>query len=237
MSYLINLNIIIIFVEKIILIDKPKNWTSNDVVQKIKHTCKFKKVGHAGTLDPNATGLLILAYDEDTKKLNDLLIETKQYECWVCFGIETNTGDVTGQIIYQDNTKIKKRKLIKAIKNLSNNSYYQTPHKFSAIKINGKKAYEYARQNKEIKIEPKLVKLNNFKIINFDKKEKILHIIIDVSKGFYVRSFCKDIADQLKTHATLNNLRRLKCGNYKIEDALKIEDFITKWKSNITTCN
>ena len=220
--------------EKIILIDKPKNWTSNDVVQKIKCACKFKKIGHAGTLDPNATGLLILAYDESTKKLNNLFLDQKQYLCSIKFGIETDTGDITGKIIYTDlkNIDLGNEIVMSILQNFLKNYKFQKPHKYSAIKINGKKAYEYARDNIEVDIKEKPINFINYEIISIDNNNKTIELLIDVSKGFYVRSFCMDFAKQLNTVATLINLRRIKSGCYNVKDALTIVKFIEQYKND-----
>lgn len=211
--------------EKILLINKPIDWTSNDVVQKIKNTFKYKKVGHAGTLDPNATGLLIIGYDESTKQLSKLIIDDKQYIAKIKFGIETNSGDITGTITNKKETELD----INDIKNKCDSfldNYYQTPHAYSAIKINGKKAYEYARKNIDVKIEPRLVKIYHYDLINFDSINQELIIKIDVSKGFYVRSFAVDLAKKLNTYATIISLERTKCGKYQLIDAIELDQLI-----------
>lgn len=208
--------------DKLILIDKPKHWTSNDVVRKIKKILKVKKIGHGGTLDPLATGLLILGIEEGTKELNNLLNTTKEYEAIIHFNYETTTFDLEGEVVNYKPRTIKLDEIIKVLDIFVNNDYYQEPPKFSAVKINGKKSYDLARKNIDFKLEPKLVKLLNYKIVSFAHNE--LKIILEVSKGFYIRSFAHDLGIKLDNYANLADLRRTKIGNFNLKDALQIKD-------------
>ena len=207
---------------------KPLHWTSNDVVKKIKYSLKLKKVGHGGTLDPLADGVLIIGINDGTKQLNQHLNDTKQYLTTITFGFQTTTLDMEGDIVKKTNQIPKIKEINQALVELKNNEYWQTPPIYSAIKINGKPAYQYARNNCEIEIAPKLVKLINYEIIEFNNNQ--LKILIDVSKGFYVRSFARDLAIKLNSLATISQLTRTKSGNYQIDDAIRIEDFINEYK-------
>lgn len=207
---------------KLILIDKPKHWTSNDVVRKIKNILKVKKIGHGGTLDPLATGLLILGIEEGTKELNNLLNSTKEYEAIIHFNYETTTYDLEGEVVNYQSKEIKLDELIDALEIFVNNEYYQEPPRFSAVKINGHKSYELARKNINFKLEPKLVKLFNYRIVSFAKNE--LKIILEVSKGFYIRSFAHDLGIKLNNYANLADLKRTKIGDFSLNDALTIKE-------------
>jgi len=218
--------------DKIILIDKPQGWTSADVVAKIKGACRYNKVGHAGTLDPMATGLLVIGYNEGTKLLGDLALDIKQYQVTIKFGIATDTGDATGKTIDKQFVKLTEKQIKPALASFENEDYYQVPHQYSAVKINGKKAYEYAREGQQIDIEPRLVKLNGFRINNFNPNKQELSITINVTKGFYVRSFAEDLAAKLHTVAHITSLTRTKVGDYKLKDAYTLMEYINIYGKN-----
>jgi len=212
--------------DKIILINKPLGWTSNDVVVKIKHACGYKKVGHAGTLDPQASGLLILAYDEGTKLLSKLILENKEYEAKIVFGSKTKTGDASSEIVETKPCNLTLKEINNFIDYFINNPYMQKPHRYSAVKIHGQKAYQLARENKEVEIPPKLVKINFIKIIKFDESNQTLDLILNVSKGFYVRSFAEDLAQKLNTLGHVSKLHRTKCGDFDIKNAYTLIDYL-----------
>lgn len=217
------------FNEKIILIDKPQGWTSADVVAKIKGACRYNKVGHAGTLDPMATGLLVIGYDEGTKLLGNLALDIKQYQVTIKFGVATDTGDATGKIIDKRFCKLTEKLVKPALASFENEQYYQVPHQYSAVKINGKKAYEYARENIHVDIQPRLVTIYGYKVNDFNPNKQELKMTMNVSKGFYVRSFAIDLAKKLDTVAHITELRRTKCGDYKIKDAYSLKEYIEKY--------
>ncbi len=215
--------------DKIILIDKPQGWTSNDVVAKIRNACGYKKVGHAGTLDPMATGLLVIGYDEGTRLLGDLMNETKQYQTTIKFGIRTDTGDKTGTVIEKQRVKLNEKQVKRALASFVDQDYLQRPHPYSAVKVNGKKAYEYAREGNPLNLEPKLVKINGFRINNFNPNKQELSITLNVTKGFYVRSFAEDLAAKLNTVAHITTLVRTKCGDFKLKNAYTLIEYLNTY--------
>ncbi len=212
--------------DQIVVINKPKNWTSNDVVRKIKKSLSVKKVGHGGTLDPLATGVLIIGIGKATKQLNHHLNDVKKYYCEIEFGYATDTYDLEGEIINRKPINNINLDLITRQLEIFKLEYFQTPPIYSAIKKNGKPLYQYARENKLIKPEPRLVKLLDYKIIEF--LNGILKLEIKVSKGFYVRSLANDLGLTLNNYATLTKLVRTASGKYSIDDAQDIESFINK---------
>ena len=206
----------------ILIIDKPAGITSHDVVAKVRKALKTKKVGHTGTLDPLATGVLVVCVEKATKLVNYLTCDEKTYEVKMKFGIKTDTGDITGKIIDEDpNYDID----INKIKNIINKfigKQKQIPPMYSAIKINGKKLYELAREGIEIEREAREIEI--FDIRNIEWKNEILKYTVHCSKGTYIRSLCEDIAKELGTIGTMTNLRRIQSGEFQIKDAIKIED-------------
>ena len=206
----------------ILIIDKPAGITSHDVVAKVRKALKTKKVGHTGTLDPLATGVLVVCVEKATKLVNYLTCDEKTYEVEMKFGIKTDTGDITGKIIDEDpNYDID----INKIKNTINKfigKQKQIPPMYSAIKINGKKLYELAREGIEIEREARKIEI--FDIRNIEWKNEILKYTVHCSKGTYIRSLCEDIAKELGTIGTMTNLRRIQSGEFQIKDAIKIED-------------
>ncbi len=209
----------------ILIINKPKNWTSNDVVQKVKGILKAKKVGHGGTLDPLATGVLIIGINSGTKLLSQFLIDEKEYIAKIQFGFNTTTYDLEGDIINRDNKIIKLDDINKVLK-FYLNEHDQYPPIYSAIKKDGKPLYAYARNNIEVEIKPRIMKVLEYKVIDY--QNNILEIKMAVPKGFYIRSFSNDIGIKLNTYATLIDLIRTKSGDFKIEDAIEIESLINE---------
>tara|TARA_Y100000748_G_C15399844_1_gene451018 strand:- start:212 stop:901 length:690 start_codon:yes stop_codon:yes gene_type:complete len=206
-----------------LLIDKKLDWTSFDVVRKIRNITKSKKVGHAGTLDPLASGLLIICTGKHTKKINEFLNLDKTYTGKFVIGSTTPSHDLETEI---ENTKsisgINKNEVDKIV-----NSFLgiqlQRPPKYSAVKIDGKRAYELARKEQDFKIKEKEIKINEFKILNFSSP--VIEFYISCSKGTYIRSLARDIGLRLGCGAYLSELRRTKIGNFDVDDASTIEEF------------
>lgn len=205
----------------ILVIDKPNGMTSHDVVAKARKILGTRKIGHTGTLDPLATGVLVLCIDKATKLVPLLTCEEKFYEVEMKFGIKTDTGDITGNVIETASAEINIDSLYSTIQNMVGKQT-QLPPMFSAVKINGKKLYEYAREGIEVEREAREIEI--FDISNVSYENEILKYTIHCSKGTYVRTVCEDIAQRLGTVGTMTNLRRIKSGSFSIEDSLKLEE-------------
>ncbi|MCV3734532.1 tRNA pseudouridine(55) synthase TruB [Ureaplasma miroungigenitalium] len=213
--------------KNILVINKPLDWTSFDVVNKLKYLLKVKKIGHAGTLDPNATGVLIIGINQGTKLLGQLTLDEKEYVADILFNVHTDTYDIVGNVLYRDEKKVNLEMIQKAMEIFVQQDYHQTPPMHSAIKINGKKAYDFARKNIHLELPSRLVQIKEYEIISFT--DNILKIRLLVSKGFYIRSFAVDLAKQLNTYATLKNLIRTRSGEFSLEDAMEIEEVYDYW--------
>ncbi len=206
----------------IFIINKPYQWTSNDVIRKIKSNNKFKKIGHAGTLDPLATGILPILVNDSTKYFDYFQTFKKSYLAEIKFGFSTSSYDLEGDIDGKTDYLPQNIDLIK--KNISYfiGSIKQVPPKYSAIKKNGKRLYDYARNDEDIEIESREVEVSEIKII--DWKTPILRVIINCSSGFYVRSFANDLGKKLGSLAVLTSLSRINYGPFKIKDSINIEN-------------
>lgn len=204
----------------IILVDKPKDFTSRDVVNVVSKKLNTKKIGHTGTLDPLATGLLILTIGKATKISELITSDIKDYIATFKFGIKTDTLDITGNIIKNEYKKIEKKDLINTLKKY-NGTYLQEVPLYSAVKVNGKKLYEYARKNEEVTLPKKEVIIYELDLLEFEEEIKIKCL---VSKGTYIRSLIRDIGLDLGTYATMTSLIRTKQGNFNLIDSYSIED-------------
>ena len=208
----------------IIVVNKPKEFTSNDVVCKVKRILK-EKVGHTGTLDPNATGVLPLLIGKGTLLSKYLINHDKKYEAVIKLGIKTDTADIEGKIIEEkcvNENNLVKENIEKIFESLIGEQE-QVPPMYSAIKINGKKLYEYARSGKEIEVKSRRIKLYNLVLNSINKKENELTFTVECSKGTYIRTLCENIAEKLNTVGYMKELKRLKVGEFKIEDSINIE--------------
>jgi tRNA pseudouridine55 synthase len=212
-------------IDGIILIDKPSALTSHQVVDVIRHKLGIRRVGHAGTLDPLATGLLVIMIGRATKLSNSLLQEEKSYQVKMQLFIATDSGDITGKVIANETPAIPSLTEIKqAINSFNHREYYQTPPLFSAIKIKGKKLYQYARQGLAVTVPPRLVQIKEIELLDYQPDKSLIEFRVKCSKGTYVRSLVSDIAQQLKTVATVTSLRRLSSGNFSLEQAVSLEE-------------
>lgn len=205
----------------IIVINKPKDLTSRDVVNIISKNLNIKKVGHNGTLDPLATGVLVICFGKYTK-LNDLLTShEKEYIAEVTLGLETDTLDITGKILNKNTPHITKEEIIKALKNFEK-TYNQEVPKYSAVKVSGKKLYEYAREGKEVILPKKEVTIYQNELLSFTENK--FNFKTKVSKGTYIRSLIRDILASLNETGTMSNLKRTKQGIFKLEDSYTLDD-------------
>ena len=207
----------------IILVNKEKGMTSRDVVNIVSHVCHTKKVGHTGTLDPMATGLLVICVGRATKLVEVLTSHQKEYIASMIFGIKTDTKDITGTIIEQRETHMKSDQIKKVINNMPT-TYQQEVPIYSAVKINGKKLYEYARKKEEVTLPTREVTIEKLQIIDWQEQEQKLTFLTRVSKGTYIRSLVEDIASHLNTIGTMTELIRTKVGHFTLENANTISE-------------
>ncbi len=211
---------------EVLVIDKPKNMTSRDVVNIVSKKFHTKKVGHTGTLDPLATGVLVILVGKYTSLVEIITSYDKIYEAEITLGIETDTMDITGNIIKEEKCNFSKEEIIEALNSMVG-EYEQIVPAYSAVKINGKKLYEYARENKEVELPKRKVNIKSLELISeikYKENKVIFNIRTNVSKGTYIRSLVTDIASKLGTIGTMSELRRIKQGNISIEDADTLED-------------
>ena len=216
----------------IILINKEKGCTSHDVVNKIKHIFN-EKVGHTGTLDPNAIGLLPILIGQGTKLSYYLINHDKEYDVTLKLGIKTDTADAEGNIIEERNVdkSILKENKVEDVLKLFVGKQNQIPPMYSAIKVNGKKLYEYARKNIEVEIKPREIEIYDIKLSKIDIEEKTIEFTVKCSKGTYIRSLCEDIATRMGTIGFMKELNRTKVGIFEISDSIKINE-LEKHKDN-----
>ena len=207
----------------VIVVDKPKGITSRDVVNKVCKVLKTKKVGHTGTLDPIATGVLVICIGKATKLVEVLTLEEKEYVATVKLGILTDTLDTDGKIIKEEKSKTNKQSLIKVLNSFIG-TYNQEVPIYSAIKIKGKKLYEYARSGKNVKLPKRKVIIKNIELLEF--RNNSYKFKVSVSKGTYIRSLIKDINDKLGIIGVMSDLKRTKQGKFNIEDSYSVYDII-----------
>lgn len=208
----------------IIVINKPKEYTSHDVVAKVKKILNIKKVGHTGTLDPNATGVLPLLLNTGTKLSKYLIEHDKEYEVTLELGIKTDTADIEGNVIKKEEINWEKLNDIEETLNTFLGEQTQIPPIYSAIKVNGKKLYEYARSGQNINIESRNIQIYEIELQKIDKQKNEINFRVHCSKGTYIRSLCEDIAQRLGTIGYMKELTRTKVGNFTINEAVKIEE-------------
>ena len=211
----------------IIVINKEKEYTSHDVVAKLKKKLNISKVGHTGTLDPNATGVLPILIGKGTKFSKYLINHDKIYEVELELGKKTDTADIEGKVIEEKNVDEKyiKENLLQVLESFVGKQE-QIPPMYSAIKKNGKKLYEYARAGEKVDIEPRKIEIYKIDLNKYDKN--IISFVVSCSKGTYIRSLCEDIAEKLNTVGYMKNLKRLQVGKFNIKDAVYIDDIDLK---------
>ena len=202
--------------DEIIIINKQKGLTSRDVVNKACKILNTKKIGHTGTLDPIATGVLVLCCGKATKLVELLTCDDKEYIATVKLGILTDTLDVDGNIIKKENVNLDKHDLIDTLNSFIG-EYEQEVPIYSAVKIKGKKLYEYARENKDVILPKRLVKIKSIKLLQFSDNK--YQFKVTVSKGTYIRSLIKDINDKLGIIGSMSDLLRIRQGIFDIKDS------------------
>lgn len=209
----------------ILIVNKEKNWTSNDVVQKVKRLTG-QKVGHTGTLDPLATGVLPLLIGKGTLLSKYLINHDKTYIAKVKLGIKTDTADLEGKIIERidvDESIFNQNKIENVLKSFIG-TQNQIPPMYSAIKIKGKKLYEYARSGQNVDIPERKIEIYKMELINFDKNTKEVEFEVSCSKGTYIRTLCEDVAKKMGNIGTMSSLNRVTVGDFKIENAITINN-------------
>lgn len=210
----------------IILINKEKKYTSHDVVANVKKILKVK-VGHTGTLDPNATGILPLLLGNATKISKYLINHNKEYIAELKLGVKTDTADGEGKVIAEKQVNLEEifeniNESIQQILNSFVGKTLQKPPMYSAIKVNGKKLYEYARKNEKVEVKSRQIEIYKMELIKLDLKENIIKFKVRCSKGTYIRTLCEDIAEKLNTYGYMKELQRTEVGDFKIENAITI---------------
>ena len=209
-----------------LFIDKDINCTSRDVVNEIIKKVETSKVGHTGTLDPLATGVLVICVGKATKLVSLLTCDNKTYEAEITLGIKTDTYDAEGNILEECDVNISRDRIIDALNSFIG-EYEQEVPIYSAVKVNGKKLYEYARNNESVELPKRIVRIDDIALIDdiqYKNNKTIFKIKVSVSKGTYIRALVNDISHRLNTIGIMSGLRRIKLGNISIEDCKKIDD-------------
>jgi len=209
---------------EILLIDKPIDWTSFDVVRKIKSIFNIKKAGHAGSIDPKATGLLIVCTGKKTKELRNFMELDKEYIGKFQLGITTPSYDTETEIVEKRDTSNIEETKVKELAKSFIGKRKQFPPIYSAIKYKGKPLYKYARKGRKIEVEPRDIRINEFEITNFDNP--YVDFRISCSKGTYIRALVNEFGNILGCGATLLSLRRVRIGNYFVDDAISINELM-----------
>ena len=208
----------------VILINKPKGITSRDVVNEVCKILKTKKVGHTGTLDPIASGVLVVCVGKATKLVDIITSANKEYVATVKLGLLTDTLDLDGEVLKKEKVAIRKEELSKVLDSFLG-KYEQEVPIYSAVKVNGKKLYEYAREGKKVNLPKRMVEIKEIELINLTEEEYKFKVL--VSKGTYIRSLIYDINRKLNVIGVMSDLVRTKQGIFNIDDAYTIEDIKT----------
>ena len=223
---------------EVLAFDKPLHWTSFDLVAKVRHAIcrqlgkKKLKVGHSGTLDPLATGVVVICTGKKTKLIDTLQYDVKEYVATLQLGATTPSYDMEKEVDATYPTAHITRELVDATIPQFLGEQWQVPPVFSAVQINGKRAYEYARKGQEVELKPKLLKIDEIEVVAFDAEAMLLTIRVVCSKGTYIRALARDIGERLQSGAYLTALRRTRVGATKVEDCMQIEQFLDQIKQN-----
>jgi tRNA pseudouridine55 synthase len=209
---------------EVFLIDKPYRWTSFDVVKKLRNALKIKKVGHAGTLDPLATGLLIVCAGKQTKNIDSYQAQEKEYTGTMVLGKTTASFDLEREIEHVADPSHLDLESIQAAADTLTGDILQVPPMHSAIRKDGKRVYESARKGKTVELDPRPVRVSLFEITGVELPQINFRIIC--SKGTYIRSLARDLGEKLRVGAYLSGLTRTRIGSYRLEDAWELQDLI-----------
>ncbi len=208
------------------LIDKPSGLTSHDVVDELRRILKNRAIGHGGTLDPLATGLLICLVGDATKLSQYVMAEEKTYVVGIKLGIRTDSGDITGQVLEEkDVSQITEGQIQEVLPSLQGELNLKVP-KYSAVKVKGKKLYEYARKNEDVEIPTKKMSIRSIKVLGYENGQ--VNLEMDCEKGTYVRSWVEELGDRLGCGATVETLRRTRSGSFEINQARPLDVLATE---------
>lgn len=208
----------------VIIINKPKNYTSHDVVNVVRKKLDTRKVGHTGTLDPNATGVLPVLIGKATKISKYLIEHKKAYIATLKLGEQRDTGDSEGSVVNQDlDLRVYDNKEIEQALFSFLGKQQQIPPIYSSIKVNGKKLYEYARNGQEVEIKPRDIEIYNISLKYYNDKDEIV-FEVECSKGTYIRTLCEDIAKKIGTIGYMKELQRIKVNGFEIKNAISLDD-------------
>ena len=205
----------------IIIVNKEKDMTSRDVVNIACKVLNTKKIGHTGTLDPIATGVLVLCVNKATKLVDLLTSEEKEYVAEVKLGMHTSTLDIEGEVLNEEPYVIQKDKLVEILNSFVK-TYMQEVPIYSSVKVGGRKLYEYARNNEKVTLPKKEVTIKKIELLAYDENTFTFKVL--VSKGTYIRSLIRDIATKLSTYGTMTDLIRTRNGSFRLEDAISIDE-------------
>ncbi len=207
----------------IILIDKPQDWTSHDVVGKLRRLLREKRIGHSGTLDPMATGLLVVFVGRATRAVEFAESDEKQYIAGLRLGVDTDTQDITGTVLCEKEQNVSEAEL-RAVLPRFMGEIDQIPPMYSALKVNGQKLYDIARKGGEVERKPRRITIHNLEIgDNSHLEEGDFCLDVTCSKGTYIRTLCRDIGEALGCGGTMSSLRRVRAGGFHLKDAVTLE--------------
>jgi len=206
----------------LLIINKPKGWTSFDVVAKVRNMLNVKKVGHTGTLDPMATGVLVLCLGKATKLAQKMIGLDKKYVAQITLGATSNTDDAEGEVVENKEAGVKSFKEVQQVLKAFEGVIQQTPPAYSAKKIKGKRAYKLAREGKKVELKPVDVTIYELEILHY--KWPTLELRLKCSKGFYVRALARDVGEKLGVGGYLSALKRTRVGEYGLDGAVEIEE-------------
>ena len=225
--------------DTVLYFDKPLGWTSFNLVNRVRGVLsrhlgvKKLKVGHAGTLDPLATGVMILCTGKNTKLIESFQYQTKEYVATIKLGATTPSFDLETEIDAEYPTEHITEELVKETLAKFIGEIQQIPPTYSAIKINGKRAYEYARKGDEVELKPKTLVIDEIELLEYKMPEIVVRVVC--SKGTYIRALARDIGEALNSGGHLTALRRTRIGDIKVEDCLQYDDFVKNLNNIITT--
>lgn len=205
----------------VLLVDKPQDWTSNDVVSKLRGILHERRIGHSGTLDPLATGLLVVFVGRATRAVEFAEADRKEYIAGLRLGVKTDTQDITGNVLTECECSVSEAELLSALDSFKGD-IEQIPPMYSAIKIGGKKLYELARKGEEVERKARKINISKLQVIGMENGDYILDVAC--SKGTYIRTLCNDIGETLGCGGCMSSLRRVKAGVFEVKDAHSLAD-------------